>query len=150
MAAAFDEFVDSRGPGELTGMDSHRAYSRSAVLAKDYLRALRVRGVVALETDRLLSGYDAIVSPTAHGVVGPIDEQPDSSRAEPVGALGNLAGLPAISVPNGFSDEGMPTGLRRERDHRRGRRVPVADGPPHASPAGLDGRASPGGPVTFA
>ena len=29
-----------------------------------------------------------------------------------VGALGNAAGLPAVSVPNGFSSSGLPTGIQ--------------------------------------
>ncbi len=112
LAAVFDGFIDQGGPDELTAEDSYKGYSRPAVLARDYLRALRVRGVVAREADDLLSRYDAIVSPTMHTVAGPVDEHPDSSRAEPVGALGNLAGLPAISVPTGFSDDGMPTAMQ--------------------------------------
>lgn len=112
MAASFDDFIDAGGPDELTDPKRHRAYSRPVVLAKDYLRALRIRGVVAREADRLLSGYEALVAPTQHSVAGPIDQEPDSGRAELVGALGNLAGLPAISVPSGFSEEGMPTGMQ--------------------------------------
>ena len=29
-----------------------------------------------------------------------------------MGAIGNGAGLPAISVPNGFSEKGLPTGMQ--------------------------------------
>ena len=29
-----------------------------------------------------------------------------------MGAIGNGAGLPAVCVPNGFSDDGLPTSLQ--------------------------------------
>ena len=29
-----------------------------------------------------------------------------------MGAIGNGLGLPAITVPNGFSDKGLPTGVQ--------------------------------------
>jgi aspartyl-tRNA(Asn)/glutamyl-tRNA(Gln) amidotransferase subunit A len=29
-----------------------------------------------------------------------------------MGAIGNAAGLPAIAVPNGFTDAGLPTSLQ--------------------------------------
>ena len=31
---------------------------------------------------------------------------------DPMGAIGNVAGLPAISVPNGFGERGLPTGVQ--------------------------------------
>jgi aspartyl-tRNA(Asn)/glutamyl-tRNA(Gln) amidotransferase subunit A len=33
-------------------------------------------------------------------------------KAALMGAIGNGAGLPAISVPNGFSEKGLPTGMQ--------------------------------------
>jgi aspartyl-tRNA(Asn)/glutamyl-tRNA(Gln) amidotransferase subunit A len=31
---------------------------------------------------------------------------------DPMGAIGNMAGLPAVAVPNGFSESGLPTSLQ--------------------------------------
>jgi aspartyl-tRNA(Asn)/glutamyl-tRNA(Gln) amidotransferase subunit A len=60
--------------------------------------------------------YDAVVSPTTGTVASPITER--FSRAlrrgvgPTIGAASNVAGVPAISVPNGFGERGLPTALQ--------------------------------------
>ena len=117
VAASFDEFIDSGRPAELTAPESRVApYAHTAVLAKDYLRALRIRGVMSKAVDEVLSRYDAVVAPTGNGVAPPIDQDfrefGDDLVGDVVGAISNGAGLPAISVPSGFSDAGLPTGIQ--------------------------------------
>ena len=91
-------------------------YARDAVLAKDYLRALRLRGIVAREIDGVLSGFDAIVGPS-RGTAGPrlgVEFRSAIRGGFPdvLGAIGNAAGLPAIGVPCGFTPEGLPIGMQ--------------------------------------
>ena len=86
------------------------------MLAKDYLRALRLRSVICREIDEVMSPYDALLAPGRLTVAAPID-QPFLNPArgvlkDVIGAVGNSAGLPTISVPNGFNDNGLPTGLQ--------------------------------------
>ena len=51
-ASAFDAFIDSGDASGLTDAgDRYGGYARTAVLAKDYLRALRIRGVMARSAD---------------------------------------------------------------------------------------------------
>ena len=115
-ASAFDEFIESGAATGLTGAEDRYPYARSTVLAKDYLKAQRLRGVIGKAFDEALSGYHALVAPTAPMVASPVDEPlrhffqdgPDDI----VGAVGNAAGLPAISVPGGFSDGGLPIGIQ--------------------------------------
>ena len=117
VSASFDEFIDRGGPAELTAPESRVApYGLTAVLAKDYLRALRIRGVMSKAVDEVLSRYDAVVAPTGDEVAPPIDgDFRDAGQdlvGDIVGAISNGAGLPSISVPSGFSDAGLPTGIQ--------------------------------------
>jgi aspartyl-tRNA(Asn)/glutamyl-tRNA(Gln) amidotransferase subunit A len=116
-ASAFEEFLESGRASELTAPeDRYGGYARMSVLATDYLRALRLRGQMAREADRVLSSYDALVAPSRATVATALGEEFRSvaggGRADVMGAVGNGAGLPAISVPNGFGARGLPTGIQ--------------------------------------
>ena len=116
-ASAFDRLIESGAIEGLTAPEDRvTPYARDAILAKDYLRALRLRGVVAREIDGVLSRFDAIVGPS-RGTVGPRlgSEFRSAIRggfADVLGAIGNAAGLPAVGVPCGFSVEGLPVGMQ--------------------------------------
>ena len=95
------------------------------MLAVDYLAAQAAMRQSRAEFDAALAGVDAIVAPStpmAAPPIGaervrldePIDENSDSVR----GALvrlnrpANFTGLPAISIPCGFTPNGLPAGLQ--------------------------------------
>jgi aspartyl-tRNA(Asn)/glutamyl-tRNA(Gln) amidotransferase subunit A len=63
-----------------------------------------------------MSRFDALVGPTRAQPSTPLDQEvPSAVRGvtrDLMGAIGNGAGLPAISVPNGFSEKGLPTGMQ--------------------------------------
>jgi aspartyl-tRNA(Asn)/glutamyl-tRNA(Gln) amidotransferase subunit A len=116
-SSAFEEFIDSGKIAELTAPEDHyNPYIRTAILAKDYLRALRLRGLMAKQIDAILCQFDAIIGPSRATTATPIDEEFRSairgSAKDILGAVGNGAGLPGISVPSGFSDQGLPTGIQ--------------------------------------
>ncbi|MCH7706561.1 MAG: amidase [Chloroflexi bacterium] len=116
-ASAFEEFLESGRASELTAPeDRYGGYARMSVLATDYLRALRLRGHMAREADRVMSRYDALVAPSRATVATALDEEFRSASrggtTDVMGAVGNGAGLPAISVPNGFGARGLPTGIQ--------------------------------------
>ena len=116
-ASAFEDFIEGGGASELTApADRYGPYARTAVLAKDYLRALRLRSVIARAVDEAMSPYDAVVAPTRPTAASPIDEEFRSSirgtARDVMGSVGNIAGLPAVSVPSGFDDRGLPTGIQ--------------------------------------
>jgi len=117
LASAFEDLIES---GQLRGLtapeDRFTPYSRVGVLAKDYIRALRLRGVVAAEIDRAMRGFDAWLGPSRPVPSTRLDEEfPSAIRGatrDVMGAIGNVAGLPAISVPDGFTETGVPTGIQ--------------------------------------
>jgi aspartyl-tRNA(Asn)/glutamyl-tRNA(Gln) amidotransferase subunit A len=117
-ASAFEDFVDNGQAAELTAPEDHYGpYARMVVLAKDYIRALRLRGIMGKAIDAVLAtGFDALVAPTRHTTATPLDQEfrgaVRGSTRDIMGAVGNGAGLPAISVPNGFSEKGLPTGIQ--------------------------------------
>ena len=116
-ASAFEHLIEGGVIAGLTAPEDRvTPYARDAILAKDYLRALRLRGVVAREIDAVLSRFDAIVGPS-RGCGGPrlgveFRSAIRGSFSDVLGAIGNAAGLPAIGVPCGFTSEGLPVGLQ--------------------------------------
>ena len=119
-ASAFEDFLAEGGPLELSGTGWHgrSPYARPAVLATDYIKALRLRGVMARQVDEVMAGYDAIAAPTAMNTATPIDEEfrsrsmTSAGAGDLMGSVGNGCGLPSISVPSGFDGDGLPTGIQ--------------------------------------
>ncbi len=118
MGASFDELVESGGLSGLTAPEGRfKPYARTAVLAVDYLRAMRLRAEIGRQVDGLLAGYDALAAPATPSTARAIasDDDPDEDEDRPpdvVGAIGNACGLPAVVVHSGFSGEGLPTGIQ--------------------------------------
>ncbi len=116
-AGAFDEFIESGRASELTAPEDHYGpYARTTILATDYIKALRIRGVAAKALDEALAPFDALAALRQPTVARPLDQEHRGAfrgkGKDPMGASGNLAGLPAISVLSGFSEEGLPTSIQ--------------------------------------
>jgi len=115
-ASAFEDLIASGRCLTLTGA-SHRPrpFLAAAIPARDYLRVQRLRVRIGAAMVDLLGGVDALATPTMPTEAQPVD-QPMSRLPQPhvcgrLGALANLAGLPAVALPNGFGANGLPTGL---------------------------------------
>ena len=80
-----------------------------------YLKAQKVRTLIKKDFEAALEKVDVIVGPTIPMVafkIGQFSEDPTAMYLTDILSLPNaLAGLPAISVPAGFS-EGMPVGMQ--------------------------------------
>ncbi len=118
-SSAFDDFMASGKLSELAATETHVApLAYRSVAAKDYINALRIRRHIVRDVDALFARYDAIVCPTTNAVASPITMQfseyfkAATGRRPAIGAVGNVAGLPAISVPSGFGEHGLPTAIQ--------------------------------------
>lgn len=80
-----------------------------------YLKALKVRTLIKQDFDRAFEKYDAIVAPTTPSVAFKIGEKVSDPLAlyqsDLLTVPSNMAGVPSISVPCGFS-HGVPVGLQ--------------------------------------
>ena len=81
-----------------------------------YAKALRVRTLIRRDFDRAFAEVDAIVSPTAPTPAFKLGEKVDDPLAMYLNDVftipAPLAGVPAISVPAGYSLAGLPIGLQ--------------------------------------
>ena len=80
-----------------------------------YLQAQKVRTLIRREFDRVFAEHDVIVAPTAPTVAfrqGAITDPYQMYLNDIFTIPANIAGLPAISVPGGFGESGMPVGLQ--------------------------------------
>jgi len=81
-----------------------------------YLKAQKVRALIARDFDAAFKQCDAILTPTAPSAAFAIGEKMDDPIAMYLNDVFtvpvNLAGLPGISVPAGLSGDGLPLGLQ--------------------------------------
>jgi aspartyl-tRNA(Asn)/glutamyl-tRNA(Gln) amidotransferase subunit A len=116
-ASAFDDLLKTGKLAQLTAPEDRTGgYPALAVSAPDYLRALRVRRPMQRALDAFLKQFDVLATPTRTTVASPIDKAfrdgwPGITGGANVIGPTNVVGVPAITVPNGFGVQGLPTGL---------------------------------------
>ncbi|HYM81966.1 MAG TPA: amidase [Candidatus Limnocylindria bacterium] len=116
-ASAFLDLLESGRAQELRcPADRSGGYSGLLMPAVDYLQAMRLRRPMKAAVAQLFERFDAVISPTRASVSYPIDRNfeqayPGVSGGPPLIPAGNLCGLPALCVPNGFGESGLPTSL---------------------------------------
>jgi len=123
-ASAFRELMDTGNEGQLQNQASRTTgYANAMVSAVDYLQAMRVRKRAREEMDTFLGRYDAVISPTMGAVSRRVDEPWDrpspvpptrTANTQSLSLLpaGNLGGIPGLTVPNGFGQNNIPTGIQ--------------------------------------
>ena len=91
----------------------------SVIPANYYYKAQKIRELIRRQVLDALGGYDALVFPTAGRGAQPVEDDPPVTSKETASRLPflftrlfNLASCPAMSVPCGFDDRGMPVGLQ--------------------------------------
>ena len=94
-SAGFDEFTRNRQDENLV-RQGHRGELRASHLvpAVEYLQANRIRYLFMQELADIMADLDAVVSPW---------------RA--INPMTSMTGHPVVTVPNGFEEDGTPTGI---------------------------------------
>ena len=104
---------------QLYGASAFRQIAAGGFLSTvDYYRALQARTLVISEMNRLFQTVDVLATPTTPrtAMPGPFDKPPGDRKVagNDVAFLApfNLSGHPAVSIPCGFTENGMPIGLQ--------------------------------------
>jgi aspartyl-tRNA(Asn)/glutamyl-tRNA(Gln) amidotransferase subunit A len=96
-------------------------YALSADAYADfYQKAQKVRRLIADDFAHSFSQCDCLLLPTTSGLpplLGQELEPRESYTADLCTVSANLAGLPALSLPSGMSEEGLPVGLQLVGNH---------------------------------
>ncbi|WP_373850011.1 amidase family protein, partial [Jeotgalibaca porci] len=116
-----DMYVNSRSEG--FGMEVKRrimlgTFSLSAgFYDAHFKKAGQIRTLIKRDFARIFEGYDFILGPTttktAYGLGEKFEKDPvEMYMSDLLTVTVNLAGVPAISVPGGFAENGMPIGIQ--------------------------------------
>jgi Asp-tRNA(Asn)/Glu-tRNA(Gln) amidotransferase A subunit family amidase len=118
-AASFSALLQSGRCAELA--DPHgriNGYASAEFSTVDYLQVQRVRTILQKKIDALFDRFDVIAAPGEEATPVPLSSPPeDDDSDEPIDsrqpdAISSLCGLPAITVPCGFTKDTLPLGVQ--------------------------------------
>lgn len=114
-AAAFRELIQSGKVAELNDpLGKITGYMNEAISASDLMTAERIRRILQRKMDDLYAEVDVLATPTLPVTASKLEANLDEALtfSDPIGGIGNICGLPAISVPCGLDRNGLPTGIQ--------------------------------------
>lgn len=114
-AAAFRELIQSGQVARLNDpLGKIGSYMNEAISASDLMTAERVRRILQKKMDDLYAEVDVLATPTLPVTASKLEANLDEALtfSDPIGGIGNICGLPAISVPCGLDRNGLPTGIQ--------------------------------------
>jgi aspartyl-tRNA(Asn)/glutamyl-tRNA(Gln) amidotransferase subunit A len=89
-------------------------YVAQTVSGADYNSSLRIRQILQEKMSVLFDSFDVLATASLPVTATPLNMNLATglSFPDPLGAIGNLCGLPALSVPCGFTDKKLPVGIQ--------------------------------------
>jgi aspartyl-tRNA(Asn)/glutamyl-tRNA(Gln) amidotransferase subunit A len=114
-AAAFRKFILEGRAIELADpLGRIGGYVNEQISASDHIVALQIREICQQRIDKLFDDFDVIAAASLPVPATRIDANIETELAfpDPLGGIGNLCGLPAISIPCGFTASNLPIGLQ--------------------------------------
>ncbi|MBI2212656.1 MAG: amidase [Acidobacteria bacterium] len=118
-ASAFEDLLVSGKAKQLRCAADHiGGYEGAATLAVDYLRAMRVRKKIRVALAEMFeSRISMLAAPSRATVAPPVDVKfrdayPGVKSGPSIIGGTNVAGLPAIALPNGSGLHGLPTSIQ--------------------------------------
>lgn len=114
-ASAFDALIESGRVGELSDPGSRiGGYVNQTIPGSDYVRAQRIRTIIQRKIDALFESVDVISEASLPVAATSMETnlETDLAFSDPLGGIGNFCGLPAISVPSGFTSARLPVGIQ--------------------------------------
>jgi Asp-tRNA(Asn)/Glu-tRNA(Gln) amidotransferase A subunit family amidase len=113
--SSFSEMIRSGKVAELTDpLSKIGGYLNLTISGADYNNALRIREILQNKMADLFDSYDVLATAAQPVTATPLtlDISKGLAFPDPLGAIGNLCGLPALSVPCGFTEKKLPVGLQ--------------------------------------
>lgn len=89
-----------------------RVLAGRGVLAHDYIAALYKRKALIREFELALSEVDGLLTPTTARTALRLEDVDQSTAPSYFTRFANFLDLPAVSVPNGLDEQGLPTSLQ--------------------------------------
>ncbi|HET9837747.1 MAG TPA: amidase [Candidatus Angelobacter sp.] len=114
-ATAFRDLIQSGRVQQLNDpLGQIGGYMNEEISAADFILAQRIRTVLQKKMDEIFTRVDVLATPSLPVTASKLDANLDLALtfADPIGGIGNFCGLPAISVPCGFGQHGLPVSLQ--------------------------------------
>jgi aspartyl-tRNA(Asn)/glutamyl-tRNA(Gln) amidotransferase subunit A len=114
-ASGFESLIESGKVGQLTDpLGRIGGYVNMTIPGTDYARAQRIRTLLQGKIDELFDHFDVLAAASLPVAATSMETNLETDLAfpDPLGGIGNFCGLPAISVPSGFTSKHLPIGIQ--------------------------------------